>query len=857
MLAVTKMRSSVVLGILVLSSLSVLVSIPQEASAYTPHAPILIDGNGEFTVANGVTGGIGTPSDPYIIEGWEINASTAGGIIIQNTDAHFVIRGVYVHSGNPTNVGLDLTNVSDGRVENLISERNYLGIFMSEVRDSVITGCNVSLSNGDGTHITESSNVSVVANSYWSNDRGVALSDSSGIAIDANDFLDNDVGVEVSTPGSSITANSISSFGIGIAISYANDTIVIGNEVTSRFSYGIAVWSSDNVSITANNVSSCRGYGVFLRSSGNVTVATNNLSRNDYGVRIEHAFNVTVKGNNITSSVSFAIHVQYTPFTVIRANSVSNNTDGIALFSSSNATIADNDVFFNTEIGVALTYMTNVTVTANTFLHDGVWLDGDSVPYFNSHTISIDNSVNGKPLRYYKDRSDVVLDGVPVGQLLVANCTGFVGANLTIVDTDAGIEMFFVDDAMIANNSISSNDWGGIVLGFSSNVTFTANKISDNAGSGFLMGASNNVTLTANEITSNGSLGILIYSSGNLSVHHNNFINNSPQAFTVGSPGNSWDDGYPSGGNYWSDYAGVDSFSGPNQDVPGGDGMGDTPYVIDSDNRDRYPLMEPISPPSNLPPVATFSVTPIAGNLSTSFAVDASASTDPEEPTSLEIRWDWEDDGIWDTSWSSMRTAQHQYSAPGDYTIRLEVRDIGGLSNTTTKQLEVIDDVPPVIAHAPHDDVEKGDEIVISANVTDDVGVEAVYLHYKAVGASTFIEVRMTKTTGDTYEATIPAQSEPGTVYYYINASDGTGNEARHPQTGEHSFQVVEKENPPLTDMTPNVIAAVVALVVVAVIIAAILILLKRRKRTIEGGLSAEELKGKEEPGKSPPKSPR
>jgi len=59
---------------------------------------------------------------------------------------------------------------------------------------------------------------------------------------------------------------------------------------------------------------------------------------------------------------------------------------------------------------------------------------------------------------------------------------------------------------------------------------------------------------------------------------------------------NVWNDGYPSGGNYWSDYTGVDEKSGPNQDQPGSDGIGDTPYFIDGYNQDRYPLMYPRGP---------------------------------------------------------------------------------------------------------------------------------------------------------------------------------------------------------------------------------------------------------------------
>ncbi len=55
---------------------------------------------------------------------------------------------------------------------------------------------------------------------------------------------------------------------------------------------------------------------------------------------------------------------------------------------------------------------------------------------------------------------------------------------------------------------------------------------------------------------------------------------------------NIWDDGYPSGGNYWSDYNGTDLFSGPHQNETGSDGIGDTPYLIRFDSQDNYPLMK-------------------------------------------------------------------------------------------------------------------------------------------------------------------------------------------------------------------------------------------------------------------------
>jgi len=58
---------------------------------------------------------------------------------------------------------------------------------------------------------------------------------------------------------------------------------------------------------------------------------------------------------------------------------------------------------------------------------------------------------------------------------------------------------------------------------------------------------------------------------------------------------NIWDDGYPSGGNYWSDYNGTDLFSGSYQNETGSDGIGDTPYVIDENNQDNYPLIAPFN----------------------------------------------------------------------------------------------------------------------------------------------------------------------------------------------------------------------------------------------------------------------
>ncbi|MBI9037557.1 MAG: hypothetical protein JEY97_05430 [Bacteroidales bacterium] len=103
---------------------------------------------------------------------------------------------------------------------------------------------------------------------------------------------------------------------------------------------------------------------------------------------------------------------------------------------------------------------------------------------------------------------------------------------------------------------------------------------------------------------------------------------------------------------------------------------------------------------TNTPPTAMFSIDPLIGTTSTIFSFDASASSDIEDPPySLIVRWDWENDGIWDTQFTTVKTAIHQYSTQGTKTIKLEVKDTQGMTGTTTNNLTVINgggNTPPV-----------------------------------------------------------------------------------------------------------------------------------------------------------------
>jgi parallel beta-helix repeat protein len=89
-------------------------------------------------------------------------------------------------------------------------------------------------------------------------------------------------------------------------------------------------------------------------------------------------------------------------------------------------------------------------------------------------------------------------------------------------------------------------------------------------------------------------------------------------------------------------------------------------------------------------PSACFTVSPSQGDLDTIFNVDASCSSDLKDSiAALQVRWDWENDGIYDTSYSTTKITAHQYTTIGIKTIKLQVKDTDGNAHTTKKTVIV------------------------------------------------------------------------------------------------------------------------------------------------------------------------
>jgi len=176
----------------------------------------------------------------------------------------------------------------------------------------------------------------------------------------------------------------------------------------------------------------------------------------------------------------------------------------------------------------------------------------------------------------------------PYGGVHLTNASDCNISSIIIMNNWVGVWLEDSSSNNLSNITIADNRYGSWLVR-SNNNTLSNIRVVNNTKYGLWLESSSSNNLS-NLTISNNEFGIQLEEAYNNAIHQNKFINNTYQTANLWST-NIWDNGYPSGGNYWSDYTGVDLKSGPNQDQSGSDGIGDTPYSIDANNTDRYPLI--------------------------------------------------------------------------------------------------------------------------------------------------------------------------------------------------------------------------------------------------------------------------
>jgi parallel beta-helix repeat protein len=172
----------------------------------------------------------------------------------------------------------------------------------------------------------------------------------------------------------------------------------------------------------------------------------------------------------------------------------------------------------------------------------------------------------------------------------------------------AAIFIKYSSNVLVKDNEMSNETLRGIYLYYCLNTIVTDNKIGDIVGNKtenilglkglgqyiWLYGAidlenSKNSTIVNNELKNSCNGVFFDVNATDSKIYHNNFINNTEAVINIGGKNTTWDNGYPSGGNYWSNYL----TKCPNAAENDSSGIWNTPYVIDQENNDRYPLTKP------------------------------------------------------------------------------------------------------------------------------------------------------------------------------------------------------------------------------------------------------------------------
>lgn len=365
--------------------------------------------------------------------------------------------------------------------------------------------------------------------------------------------------------------------------------------------------------------------GIYLDNCSNGIIRDSNCSGNWYGIFLLNSSCANTIVNNTCSN---------------------NRMDGIELYSLCNNNTISNNTFSDNLDGAHFESSRDNIFRDNVMTNNGVTMISYALEDCTTNDINISNTVNGRPVYFYRDQSGITVPA-NAGEIILANCTNVVVQNQNIGYAHVGIEvafstnitidnntfsnnsygilLWFANNSTLSNNTIHNNDvspddwWYGIGLHYSSNNTICNNTFSDsiyglglrsssdnnmitnnhcfNNSYGLCLWESNYNKIAQNQISSNTYYGMSAFASIENVIWNNTFIGNNGatdsydashvQANETFTP-NWWNstDGY---GNWWSDW------TGPDADM---DGIVDLPYSISGDlgTKDYYPLTTPQEP---------------------------------------------------------------------------------------------------------------------------------------------------------------------------------------------------------------------------------------------------------------------
>ena len=469
-----------------------------------------------------------TNSGPYALT----TDISAGGVCL-TINANNVAVDCQGHWINTTgeNGGIYASNKANLTIKNCKMKSGRINIFFNNITHSKILN-NRMYGNGEGIYMAYSSNYNLINNNTLT---GSSPEYRAAITL-------------VGSSNNNITNNTI----------YSNE----------RGIYFYQYDSSHN-RIINNNISSNTYEGIYLGYDANwIDISNNTLISNGEGIFIGSTSRIDITNNNISLSTSYGIEADCAFCNIY--NNLFNNTNNAKYISGTNNKL-------NTDYNCAA----GPNIIGGSCMGGNFWVTPTGTGHSEDPTACRprDDGICNFPLSFATGN----IDNLPLTKLTPTVKTIDSCKDITVGNEQYVLTQNLAGDPAGRNNCIAIQ---------AENVSLDCNGYSIVGA-----GSKNGIEITANNATiqncfiSNWSIGINTTSS--VSKIYNNYFNNSQNAFAYTQNINYWNttkncsvtniiNGPCIGGNYWSDYVGVDSNA---------DSLGDSAYVINTNNTDSLPLI--------------------------------------------------------------------------------------------------------------------------------------------------------------------------------------------------------------------------------------------------------------------------